>query len=250
MPEMPDGVQDGILKGMYRFRAASKPKRGAARAAVRQRRDPARGDQGAGDSRVASTTSRPMSGASRATPSSIATATRASAGTCCIPADSPRVPYVTQCLKDAPGVLVAASDYVKAMPDSIDRWLPRPLTVLGTDGFGRSETPRLAARVLRSGLPLRDRRHAGGARARRQDRRVDRRSGDQGAQHQSREGESREFVMMGERRVGVRTQSRSSHRDTETRSHYQQKTLCLCVSVANLLCDLLSAQCSSEALFG
>jgi pyruvate dehydrogenase E1 component len=50
-----------------------------------------------------------------------------------------RVPYVTQCLADAPGVLVAASDYVKALPDSIDTWLPRPLTTLGTDGFGRSE---------------------------------------------------------------------------------------------------------------
>jgi len=34
---------------------------------------------------------------------------------------------------------VAASDYVKALPDSIDKWLPRPLTTLGTDGFGRSE---------------------------------------------------------------------------------------------------------------
>jgi len=37
------------------------------------------------------------------------------------------------------GRLLAASDYVKALPDSIDRWLPRPLEVLGTDGFGRSE---------------------------------------------------------------------------------------------------------------
>ena len=44
------------------------------------------------------------------------------------PGEPPRVPYVTQCLKDAPGVLVAASDYVKALPDAIDRWLPRPLT--------------------------------------------------------------------------------------------------------------------------
>ena len=40
------------------------------------------------------------------------------------------------------GVFVAASDYVKALPDSIDRWLPRPLTVLGTDGFGRSDYRR------------------------------------------------------------------------------------------------------------
>ena len=55
------------------------------------------------------------------------------------PAEAPRVPYVTQCLKDASGVLIAASDYVKVLPDSIDRWLPRPLVALGTDGYGRSE---------------------------------------------------------------------------------------------------------------
>jgi pyruvate dehydrogenase E1 component len=36
-------------------------------------------------------------------------------------------------------VLVAASDYVKAMPESISKWMPRPLVALGTDGFGRSE---------------------------------------------------------------------------------------------------------------
>jgi pyruvate dehydrogenase E1 component len=55
------------------------------------------------------------------------------------PGAAPRVPYVSQCLGDAEGVFVAASDYVKALPDAIDRWLPRPLVSLGTDGFGRSE---------------------------------------------------------------------------------------------------------------
>ena len=50
------------------------------------------------------------------------------------------MPYVTQVTKDAPGVFVAASDYLKVLPDAIDRWLPRPLHSLGTDGFGRSET--------------------------------------------------------------------------------------------------------------
>ena len=55
------------------------------------------------------------------------------------PSETPRVPYVTQCLVDAPGVFVAASDYVKALPDSITRWFPKPLVALGTDGFGRSE---------------------------------------------------------------------------------------------------------------
>ena len=56
------------------------------------------------------------------------------------PTEKARVPYVTQVTKDAPGVLVAASDYLKVLPDAIDRWLPRPLHSLGTDGFGRSET--------------------------------------------------------------------------------------------------------------
>ena len=55
-------------------------------------------------------------------------------------ANAAAVPYISQCLADAQGVLIAASDYVKALPDSIDRWLPRPLTALGTDGFGRSES--------------------------------------------------------------------------------------------------------------
>ncbi len=54
--------------------------------------------------------------------------------------DQPKTTFVTECLKDAPGVFVAASDYVKALPDSISRWFPRHLISLGTDGFGRSES--------------------------------------------------------------------------------------------------------------
>ena len=56
------------------------------------------------------------------------------------PAAEQKVPYVTQKLGNAPGVFVAASDYLKALPDAIDRWLPRKLMSLGTDGFGRSES--------------------------------------------------------------------------------------------------------------
>jgi pyruvate dehydrogenase E1 component len=55
------------------------------------------------------------------------------------PGEPARIPFVTQSLKDAPGVLVAASDYMKVLPESIAQWLPRPLVALGTDGFGRSE---------------------------------------------------------------------------------------------------------------
>ena len=42
-------------------------------------------------------------------------------------------------LADAPGVLVAASDYLKTLPNMISKWMPRRLASLGTDGFGRSE---------------------------------------------------------------------------------------------------------------
>ncbi|MGH9340775.1 MAG: pyruvate dehydrogenase (acetyl-transferring), homodimeric type [Acidobacteriota bacterium] len=56
------------------------------------------------------------------------------------PTEVPRLPYLSECLAEAPGVFVAASDYVKALPNSISPWFPGPLTALGTDGFGRSES--------------------------------------------------------------------------------------------------------------
>jgi pyruvate dehydrogenase E1 component len=55
------------------------------------------------------------------------------------PAEKPRGPYVSQCLSDAPGVLVAATDYLKALPNLVSKWVPRRLAALGTDGFGRSD---------------------------------------------------------------------------------------------------------------
>ena len=55
-------------------------------------------------------------------------------------AEKRRVPLVTTLLSDAPGVVVAAVDYVKALGLVISRWVPRPYTVLGTDGFGRSDS--------------------------------------------------------------------------------------------------------------
>jgi pyruvate dehydrogenase E1 component len=56
------------------------------------------------------------------------------------PEAEPRRTYIQQCLDGAEGVFVAATDYVKAVPLSVACWFPRPLTVLGTDGFGRSES--------------------------------------------------------------------------------------------------------------
>jgi pyruvate dehydrogenase E1 component len=55
------------------------------------------------------------------------------------PGESPKVPYVTETLKDAPGPFIAASDYMKVLPESLAKWVPGQLVSLGTDGFGRSE---------------------------------------------------------------------------------------------------------------
>ncbi|CAI8029456.1 Pyruvate dehydrogenase E1 component [Geodia barretti] len=55
------------------------------------------------------------------------------------PDETPRQSHLSKCVADAPGVFVAASDYTKTLPDSVARWFPRPLTALGTDGFGRSD---------------------------------------------------------------------------------------------------------------
>ena len=58
------------------------------------------------------------------------------------PEDKPRVPYLTQCLDKRAGPLVAASDYIKTFADQIRPFVPRDRVtrVLGTDGFGRSDS--------------------------------------------------------------------------------------------------------------
>jgi len=55
------------------------------------------------------------------------------------PGEAVKVPFVTQTLKDAPGPFIAASDYMKVLPESLAKWVPGQLVSLGTDGFGRSE---------------------------------------------------------------------------------------------------------------
>jgi pyruvate dehydrogenase E1 component len=58
------------------------------------------------------------------------------------PEAEPRVPYVTQLLRDAGGPVIAATDYMKLYADQIREFVPGSYTVLGTDGFGRSDTRR------------------------------------------------------------------------------------------------------------
>ncbi|MEU4590670.1 MULTISPECIES: pyruvate dehydrogenase (acetyl-transferring), homodimeric type [Micromonospora] len=56
------------------------------------------------------------------------------------PGEEPRVPYIARKLADADGPKVAVSDWMRAVPDLIARWVPGDYTSLGTDGFGMSDT--------------------------------------------------------------------------------------------------------------
>jgi pyruvate dehydrogenase E1 component len=51
-----------------------------------------------------------------------------------------RQPYVRQCLGDRTGPFIAATDYMKIVPDQIRQWVPGRFIVLGTDGYGRSDS--------------------------------------------------------------------------------------------------------------
>jgi pyruvate dehydrogenase E1 component len=63
------------------------------------------------------------------------------------PSEAQRVPYVSQVLDPAGGPVVLVSDWLKALPDLLGRWLPPGYVALGTEGFGRSDT-REALRAL------------------------------------------------------------------------------------------------------
>jgi pyruvate dehydrogenase E1 component len=64
------------------------------------------------------------------------------------PSEAPRTPYVTRKLADAPGPFLAVSDYMRAVPDQISRWVPGDYTSLGTDGFGFADTRGAARRFF------------------------------------------------------------------------------------------------------
>ncbi len=56
------------------------------------------------------------------------------------PAEPPRVPYVTQVLGADGGPVIAATDWMASLPQGIEPWVPATFVALGTDGFGRSDT--------------------------------------------------------------------------------------------------------------
>src|SRR6185295_20128275 len=56
------------------------------------------------------------------------------------PTEKPRLPYVATVLGPKGGPIVAASDWMKVVPQMVAPWVAADFTALGTDGFGRSDT--------------------------------------------------------------------------------------------------------------
>src|SRR3984957_14099415 len=138
MPAMPGDVKEGILNGMYRFRASENKKSklgahlfgsGAILREVLQAQEILETKYGVAADVWSITSYKQL----------YVDGNESDRWNRLHPGEKQRVPYVTSTLGDAPGVLVAASDYLKTLPNMISKWLPRRLASLGTDGFGRSE---------------------------------------------------------------------------------------------------------------
>jgi len=139
MPEMPDGVEEGILKGMYKFKASTK-KRAKLKANL----------FGSGAIMNGALEAQKILEEDYKVSADVWSITSYKAlHRDCLdaerwnrmhPGDKTRLSYLEQCLEKESGVYVMASDYVKALPESIARWFPNPPVALGTDGFGRSES--------------------------------------------------------------------------------------------------------------
>ncbi|MBN2446464.1 MAG: pyruvate dehydrogenase (acetyl-transferring), homodimeric type [Phycisphaerae bacterium] len=139
MPPMPKGVEDGILRGIYKFSAAQRPGKMP---------------------RVHLFGSGPLLRVALEAQQKLRDAFKVAADVWSVtsynelyrdalacerwnrlhPDETPRQPFITQQLGDARWPVVVTSDYVKAIPHRLSPWIDGGLCVLGTDGFGRSET--------------------------------------------------------------------------------------------------------------
>ena len=145
MPAMPKGAEEGIIKGLYKFRAAETMAR---RAGDEKKAIPRAQLIGSGAILNEVVKAQGLL-AKYGVAADVWSATsynelyrdahRAERWNLWHPTTEKQVPYVTQCLAETEGVVVAASDYLKSQPDMISRWIGRPVVTLGTDGFGRSE---------------------------------------------------------------------------------------------------------------
>jgi pyruvate dehydrogenase E1 component len=138
MPALPEGAEDGIVRGLYRFAPAPD---GPSRRATILFSGPAW--RAAAEARDLLAEHHDVAAELWSVTSYKALreeALDAERWNRLHPSQPPRTPYVTAQLDAAEGPFVAVTDFMKAVPDQIARWVPGSLTPLGTDGFGRSDT--------------------------------------------------------------------------------------------------------------
>ena len=137
---MPEGVEEGILRGLYKFKAAANAGKKAPRVHL----------FGSGPMMRAALEAQETLAHEFDVAADVWSATSFNqlyrdAEDCdrwnrLHPTQTPRKPYVTQQLEREPWPIICTSDYMKQLARRLSPWLPAPLAVLGTDGFGRSET--------------------------------------------------------------------------------------------------------------
>jgi pyruvate dehydrogenase E1 component len=146
MPAMPEGVQEGVLKGLYKFRKSPAEHRLKAHilgsgAILRQalRAQEILSEQFSVAADVWSATSY----------KSLRTeALNVQRWNMLHPTSPARTSYLEKVLQKEQGAFIAVSDYMKIIPDQIAPWIPGGLMTLGTDGFGRSDTRQALRRFF------------------------------------------------------------------------------------------------------
>jgi pyruvate dehydrogenase E1 component len=140
-PELPEGAAEGVIKGMYLLKDAGKPKKGELRVQLLGSGTILREAIAAAElldkdfGVTADIWSCPSFTELRRDGFDAERHNRLHPE-----AKSPRKPYVTELLEGRQGPAIAATDYVRAYADQIRAFVPGHYTVLGTDGFGRSDT--------------------------------------------------------------------------------------------------------------
>ena len=138
MPEMPQGVEEGILRGIYKYKAADQKAVIQLFGSGPMLNEAVRAQQILSEkygvhADVWSVTSY---NELRRDALAIERWNRLH------PAEPEKRPYILQALDGAEGAIIAATDYMKVVPDQLAPWLPGRLVSLGTDGFGRSDNRR------------------------------------------------------------------------------------------------------------
>ncbi|MGH2809180.1 MAG: pyruvate dehydrogenase (acetyl-transferring), homodimeric type [Actinomycetota bacterium] len=136
-PPMPEGIEEGILRGLYRFRTSTNGNKNRAQlfgsGSIMQevlRAQDLLGEEWEVAADVWSATSYQQLRLD---------ALETERWNRLHPAEARRQPFVSKALEPAEGPVIAVSDSIKAVQDQIARWVPGPYVALGTDGFGRSD---------------------------------------------------------------------------------------------------------------